>query len=173
MKKNEKKVVEEKNEEVKVENVEKVEKTNKSDGNKKILPIIIVVIVIIAVVAFAFTKFGPIKKSLQDELTTELKAMGEEFYTDFYYTEISKNKSNKEVSEFLSKFAEVGVKVNLDNLSRYDSNKNKDKVEEFKNEKGDSCNQSTTQAIIYPQSPYGKNDYKVEAELDCNFSENK
>lgn len=168
MKKNEKEIVEEK----KVK-VEKKEKTGQE--NRNMLPIIIIIVIIVVALILAFTVFKVTKKSLKEELTTELKTMGEEFYKDFYYTEISKNKSKSEVSEFLGKFSDIGVKVNLDNLSRYDSNKNKEKVKKFKNEKGDACNQTTTQAIIYPKSPYGKSDYKVEVDLDCNFSssENK
>ena len=38
----------------------------------------------------------------------------------------------------------------------------------FKNN-GKACNNKTTRAIIYPKSPYGKKDYKVEVELDCGF----
>lgn len=157
------KVVEEKKE-VKVEKAK--------ENNKNALPIVIIVVVI-AVLVIGFAVFKVSGKSLKQDLTNELKTMGEEFYTDFYYTEISKNKSKNEVSEFLGKFSDIGVKVNLDNLSRYDSNKNKEKIKKFKNEKGEACNQTTSQAIIYPKSPYGKNDYRIEVDLDCNFTSEK
>lgn len=169
MKKEKKEVIEE-------TKVEKVAKTKEKDSNKaetkSIAPIVIILAIIIVLVV-AFIIFKPGKQTLKEELTQELKTMGEEFYTDFYYVEISKNKTSDEVTEFLSKFSDVGVKVNLDNLSRYDSEKNKEKIKKFKNEKNESCNQSTSQAIIYPKSPYGKKDYKVKVELDCNFSSEK
>ena len=30
---------------------------------------------------------------------------------------------------------------------------------------------TNTRAIIYPTSPYGKNDYTIKVELDCGFEQ--
>lgn len=128
-----------------------------------------VILIIVLVVVFIVAKNS--KASLKEELNTSLKSMGETFYTDFYYTEISKNKSKSEVTEFLEKFKDVGIKVNLDNLERYNDGKNKEEIAKFKNEDGKACNKNTTQAIIYPKSPYGKTDYTVDVTLDCGFEE--
>ena len=95
--------------------------------------------------------------------------MGKEFYTEFYYDEISKGKTSDELAEFLSGFQDVGIKVNLDNLSRYNDNANEEEIAKFKNEKDEACDKTNTRAVIYPKSPYGKNDFTIKAELDCGF----
>lgn len=164
-KKEEKKVTE------KVEKEEKVEtrKITKEEQKKSMIKTIALAagVMIILVVAFILTK--TIKPSLEDQLNDSLTKMGEEFYTDFYYTEISKNKSTTEVSAFLEKFSEVGIKVNLDNLSRYNDGQNKEEIAKFKNKDDKACNTTNTKAIIYPKKPYGKNDYTIKVELDCGF----
>ena len=42
------------------------------------------------------------------------------------------------------------------------------KIKNFKN--GDkACDKTNTMVIIYPTSPYGKNNYNVQVNLDCGF----
>ena len=161
-------------EEIKEEKVEVKEPTKKEISEKSgaIVALVIGFIVVCACI-FLLVKFVFVKPSLETNLNNSLKSMGESFYTEFYYTEISKNKSKSEVSEFLEKFKDVGIKINLDNLERYNDGKNKEEIAKFKNDKGKACNKTTTQAVIYPKSPYGKSDYRVEAELDCGFSSEK
>ena len=36
-----------------------------------------------------------------------------------------------------------------------------------------SCDKDKTQAIIYPQSPYNKESYKIEVNLVCGFESEK
>ena len=165
-KKEEKKVTET----VEEEKVEKVEtnKISKEEQKKGIIKTVVIAAVVLIVIVVAFILTRTIKPSLESQLDKSLTKMGEEFYTDFYYTEISKNKSTAEVTEFLEKFSEVGIKVNLDNLSRYNDGKNEEEITNFKN--GDKeCDTSNTKAIIYPKKPYGKNDYTIKVELDCGF----
>jgi len=163
---------EEKNVEVKEEKVEKVEKVEKpvktaSKGSGKSLAVVIVLIVVFAVVYGCIKMFGG-SASQENKLTNSLKKMGEEFYTEYYYPEISKDKSSAEVTAVLEKFKDIGIKIDLDNLSRYNDGANEEEIAKFKNN-GKACNNKTTRAIIYPKSPYGKKDYKVEVELDCGF----
>ena len=101
-----------------------VENKNNTNTKTKMIQIIALaagLIIIFAVILF-LTRGS--RLSLEDKLNNSLTKMGEEFYTDFYYTEISKNKTNEEITEFLSKFKDVGIKINLDNLSRYNEEKN-------------------------------------------------
>lgn len=155
------------NEEIEVK--ENKKKISKSDKKKKLIQVCSIAVILIVVFAVILYLVRGSNVSLEDKLTNSLVKMGEEFYTEFYYTEITKNKSTTEVSEFLSKFKDVGIKINLDNLSRYNNNANKEEIEKFKNEKGTKCNTTSTRAIIYPKSPYGKNDYDIKVELDCGF----
>lgn len=147
---------------------EKVVAEKNSSNNKKVIQIVIIVVVLAVVLGVVFILTKGVRLSDEEKLEKSLTKMGETFYTDFYYTEISKNKTSQEVSEFLAKFQDVGIKVNLDNLSRYNDGANEDEIAKFKN--GDKeCDKTNTRAVIYPKSPYGKSDYTIKAELDCGF----
>lgn len=134
--------------------------------NKKVLIIIAVLLVVVAVVLLAVFN----KPSNEKELETNLTEMGKSFYENFYYEQVGS--SADERSTLLSKFTTIGIKVDLDNLGRYNNGEFSDEIKEFKNSKTDEkCNQTNTKVIIYPKSPYGKTDYKVEVKLDCGFEE--
>lgn len=164
-------IKEEETKEVKKEEVR--ETISKEEKKKKMIQIcaIAVGLIIVFIVVLFLTR--GIRLSQEEKLNKSLTKMGEEFYTEFYYSEISKDKTSTEVSEFLSKFQDVGIKVNLDNLSRYNDNANEDEIANFKNEDGTECNKTNTRAVIYPKSPYGKNDYTIKVELDCGFETNE
>ncbi len=140
----------------------------KEKNNNKVIQIIAIVIVLAAVLGIVLFLTKDARLSNEEKLEKSLTKMGEKFYTDFYYTEISKNKTSQEVSEFLAKFQDVGIKVNLDNLSRYNDGANEDEIAKFKNDDRE-CDKTNTRAVIYPKSPYGKSDYTIKAELDCGF----
>lgn len=56
-----------------------------------------------------------------------------------------------------------GLKFNLTELEKY-SEDFSNKIKNFKN--GDkSCDKTNTMVIIYPTSPYGKNNYNVQVNL--------
>lgn len=153
----EEKIVEKK-EEVKKEVVKK-----ESKFDKKILYIIGGVLIIIVLI-FVIVKCVNNPKA---KTTKSVKEMGEAFYTEYYYKELSKGKSNKELSNILSKFKDKGIKISINNLSLYKSGVYKEKIESMK--KDFKCDGKNTKVIIYPKSPYGKNDYKIETELQCKF----
>lgn len=162
-----KKTVKEEKKEVKETKVKEMTKDEKR--NKMVFICgIAVALVIVFVIVFCLTTGGK-NKSLEDQLSDSLTKMGKEFYTEFYYVEISKDKSATEISDNLSKFKDIGIKINLDNLSRYNDGANKEEIAKFKNENGKACDMTNTRAIIYPASPYGKDDYTIKVELDCDF----
>lgn len=158
---------------IKEEKEEVKETISKEEKKKKMIQICAIAVGLIVVFIVVLFLTRGLRLSQEEKLNKSLTEMGEEFYTEFYYTEISKDKTSTEVSEFLSKFQDVGIKVNLDNLSRYNDNANEDEIANFKNEDGTECNKTNTRAIIYPKSPYGKNDYTIKVELDCGFESNE
>lgn len=136
----------------------------KKNVNKSV--VIIIVIVVLAVVVGVALGLG--RKSNEKELENSLKEMGKSFYENFYYEQVGS--SADERSSLLSKFTTVGIKIDLDNLGRYNDGEFKDEISKFKNSKtNDKCNKTNTKVVIYPKSPYGKTDYTVKAELDCGF----
>ena len=141
-----------------------MEKRKKS--NKTVVIIVIALFIVIAAVLFVVFN----KPSNKKELETSLTEMGKSFYENFYYEQIGS--SADERSTLLSKFTTIGIKIDLDNLGRYNNGEFSDEIKEFKNNKTDEkCNKTNTKVIIYPKSPYGKTDYKIEVKLDCGFDE--
>lgn len=132
--------------------------------NKNI--VIIAVVAVVAIVAGLFLGIG--KKDNQKDLEKSLQEMSRGFYENFYYEQVGSSADEK--ASLLSKFTTVGIKIDLDNLSRYNNNEFKDEISKFKNAKtNEKCNKTNTKVIVYPKSPYGKTDYTIKVELDCGF----
>ncbi len=99
-----------------------------------------------------------------------VESMGKDFYENFYYEQVGS--TDEERADFLSKYESIGIKINLDNLSRYGENKNADEISKFVNQKTKkACDKTNTKVVIYPQKPYNKTSYKIETQLDCGFDE--
>ena len=123
-----------------------------------------VAIVLVAGIILLFVFNGG---NQEKELTKELETVGRKFYEDFYYSQIGEN--DEERAKFLSKYSTIGIKVDLENLLRTVENKDEETAK-FKNKKtNESCHMTNSKITIYPQDPYGKNDYKIDVVLDCGF----
>ncbi len=147
----------------------KIEKQEKRKLNKKTLAIVVAVLIVVILVVLLVV-FG--KKSNEKELESSLNKMGSSFYENFYYEQIGSSADDR--TSLLSKFSTIGIKIDLENLGRYNDGEFKKDIKEFKNSlTGEKCNQTKTKVIIYPKSPYGKTDYKIETELSCGFKEKK
>lgn len=157
--------------------MEEVTRENKKDfkenmkeflkENKKGLIIGLIIVTIIGIAIVLLVVFGGKKEEQkeEDKLKGYLNELGKSFYEDYYYDAVeSQNESAK--IEFLTKFTDIGIKVNLDNLSRYNGGGAEEKTKEFKE---NSCNEKETKIIVYPKAPYGKTDYEVETILECDF----
>lgn len=133
----------------------------------KKLGIALIILVILLVVAFFSLQT---KGDQESKLSKKLEEVGSDFYTNFYHGQITSDKTEEESTEFLSRFNEKGIKVDLDNLSRFNEQKYSDLLETFVNKKTKiACDQKNTRAIIYPQEPYGDKDFTIKGELDCGF----
>jgi hypothetical protein len=149
----------------------------KESKNKKKIPtvnmtpkikkgILVAVILIVGIFLIVMLTRGNQEK----ELTKELKSLGTEFYEDFYY--VQSGSTTKEKKEILEKYTDLGIKVSLDSLSRYKIDEKDEILAKFVNEKtNESCDTTNSMVTIYPQSPYGKSDYKIETKLVCGFSD--
>ena len=133
--------------------------------NKKIILIIVVIVIaaLIAGICIYNNKYSASAKEKQME--NNLKDLGKDFYS-YYYKTTGQNKDDRE--KFLESFSSIGLKVSLDSLTRYQNTLSKPKNYEFKDPKtGDDCDKTQTMVTIYPQKPYGKNDYKMSVRLVC------
>lgn len=135
--------------------------------NKRVLIAIGVILVIIIVVIVILVL--P-KENVEQNLENSLKEMGQDFYENYYYDQTGT--TDEEKADFLSRYATIGIKINLDNLGRYNSEVNQEKIAEFVNpDTNESCDKENTRVIIYPKESYGKTDYDIEVELVCGFDE--
>ena len=143
--------------------MESVKKENKTN-----LIIIIGVVVLIVVAIVLATIFGKGNGNQERVLNAKLKELGVNFYENFYYDQLGESQEERE--ETLKKFSDKGIKIDLDNLIRLNSDNSEDLKSSFVNKKtGSSCDAKSTKVIIYPKENYGKKDYKIETVLECGF----
>ena len=121
--------------------------------------IIIAVLVILCITVF-FNK--------ERIITRKVKAMGVDYYTNYLYDTLAKNREKKDLDKILSRYASVGIKLNLNTLEKYDSGKYAEEIKTLKTKKKE-CDKANTKVTIYPVEPYNKTDYNVVIELDCGF----
>lgn len=134
--------------------------------------ILIFVIILILIIAFFIININKKEISEEERLSNLLIKMSSEFYENFYYDQIGS--TEEERINFVKKYETIGIKFNLDNLSRYNSDENNELIKEFINSNTNlECNRVNTKAIIYPVEPYSKKSYNIKIELDCGFDNNK
>lgn len=141
-------------------------------NNKKvcILSAIAAVLLVILIVIICTTAGANSNKSKEKELTKTLKEIGQDFYENYWYDGLRE----EERLEVLERLSITGFHVDLDNLGRYNSKINEEKIKEFHNPKtGEECDLKNTKIVIYPNSPYGKQDYTLETVLSCGFEDKK
>lgn len=143
-----------------IEKIKNIKFTKKS----VIISICVLAILLVLVMVLILTKRGI---SQEKKLTNNLKALGVEFYENFYYDQISSNTDERK--EFLEKYTDIGIKINLDNLSRFKGEKIK---EDFINdETNEECDRINSMVVIYPKEPYKKTSYSIDAILECGYEE--
>ena len=103
--------------EVKVVTEEKKDEAQPVNKNNCIICIVIGVVLVVAIIVVACFMF--IKKGGQEaSLSKSLELIGRDFYENYYYEQVAS--TDEERADFLSKYESIGIKVNLDNLYRYD-----------------------------------------------------
>lgn len=147
------------------------EKIKNIKFNKKTIIIIAIVLVIVVAIIFGLT-FLKKEDSQEQKLTNELKELGVDFYENFYYDQISSD--DKERSEFLEKYVDIGIKINLDNLSRFKTEETEEIVKKFVNDDTKKeCDRTSSMVIIYPKEPYEKDSYTIDVILECGYEDKK
>ena len=131
--------------------------------NKKLIAFVIIVVVFMLGLLILFGQGNKEKK-----LTGLLEEMGKDFYENYFYEGL--NRTEDEKVNYLKGMEQKGIKVNLENLERFNGEVNKERIKEFVNPKtNQECNKKNTKITIYPKSSYGKTDYVIDTILDCGF----
>lgn len=141
--------------------------TNKRKSVVAITLLLLSVIIIIGVLSI-------LKGSSNTEakLSKKMEREGAKFYTEFYYDQITVGKNEEEITSFLSSFEEHGIKIDLENLSKFNSKGSSDLSSEFTNSIREiQCDTRNSKVIIFPESPFKKSDFSLRVELDCGFTE--
>ena len=94
--------------------------------------------------------------------------MAYEYYSEYYYDSLKEGREKEDFEKIMAKFSGIGFKISLDNIVNIKNGKYKEEVESLGSKKK-KCDKLNTRAIIYPEKPYGKTDYRIEVELDCGF----
>lgn len=145
-----------------------MKKINLKKLNKKQCYIIGGIVLLLIVIISLFLIFNNHSKNESQKLSKELKELGISFYEDFYYNQIGKTDDEKKT--FLEKYTDIGIKVSLDNLARYKKDESEEITKKFVNSKtNQECDKTNSMVIIYPKEPYGKKDYRIDANLVCGF----
>lgn len=165
-----------KNEEVNSKNKKRFDMTNIKSfilDNKKIFIVSGVALLLVVIIIFgAVFLFGNNSLSTKGKYENILREMGKDFYENYYYERTGK--SDEERKEFLSKYSTTGIKIDLENLARYNGESNKEKVADLVNpDNKNVCDAKNTRVIIIPKEGYKKTDYEIKLELDCGFEEEK
>lgn len=137
--------------------------------NKKVIMIISIVILVVLASIILFLTLNK-KEDESLKLSSSLKNLGIDFYENFYYNQVGQ--TDNERKEFLEKYKDIGIKVSLDNLSRYKKADMDDVLKQFVNSKTkEECDKNNSMVVIYPKDPYGQKDYTIDAILVCGFEE--
>ncbi len=140
--------------------------------DKKVYILIFAIILILVIAFFIIKNINRKEISEEERLSNLLIKMSSEFYENFYYDQIGSTEEDR--INFVKKYETIGIKFNLDNLSRYNFDENNELIKEFINSNTNlECNRVNTKAIIYPVEPYSKKSYNIKIELDCSFDNNK
>lgn len=152
-------------------------KTNTENGkslNKKkeiyiyIGTIGIVFIVLAIMISFITSKTNK-PKSESEKVINYIESLGKDFYETYYYPQLSKLKENNmiegSIEEYLHNFEKTGIPVSLNRIMELHVKTEESIDKEL--EKFD-CNYDETKFVIYPQSPYDKNSYKITPYIVCN-----
>ena len=121
----------------------------------------IVVVIAVIVVLIVAKPFGNKDKKVETKLNDRMTELAKNFYENYYFDQVG--------SEFVKGHAENGIKIDLANLARINNSDSQSVLDEFKNSEGEACNTSSSKVTIFPKDPYGKTDYELKIELDCNF----
>lgn len=136
------------------------------DKNKKkriIITMMMIVIFIAVVIGIIFTS----KNKVEVKFDEKVLNLSVEFYTNYYYKQLSYAYENGELVNFLKQYNELGIKIDLDSIKEYSSLNNQYLLLSENKNLEENCNLKNTYVIFYPKEPYGITDYTTEVVLDC------
>ena len=134
--------------------------------NKKIVICGIVLILIILLVLGIIVSNKNKTKNTLNSYNNTMNELAKIFYEEHYYDLIV----NSNGKEYLSKFSETGIDVDLNTLGNI-SSKTRKLAEKLVNiDTKESCDKAKTKVNIKSKEPYERGDYSVDVTLECGFN---
>lgn len=130
------------------------------EENKKKIITIGIIVAITIVIAIINMLFNFSNKKLNTD--SALKELGKAYYEELYYPYMEKEYADN-YKTILGNYSEKGIKVTLRELVRSIENSDAN----FFYTKGNYCNFLSTYVIIYPESNFKKEDYKLKTNVSC------
>jgi len=146
------------------ESITESKKTNKTKRGLLIAIGAVLVAGIVVLILFISGVFGNREK----QANGYMESLASEFYTELFYAQLEEGRTQEELVEFLQKYEETGIKVSLDNLSRTAGEENQAKIETLLSDDF-KCDREETRASVFPIAPFGKDNYTIEVELQCEL----
>lgn len=148
----------------------KKKKKELNEKQKKILVYAIIVLLILSVIGLYFflNYYNENKKTDSERMIEYMENLGKDFYENYYFDqigELEKQNMIQDATSFLANLENNGISVSLD-LVIEQQFRNREEIK--KEIKKYDCDYSATKVVIYPQDPYTKKAYKLEAHVTCN-----
>ena len=123
--------------------------------------IVTIILVVGSVVIFAF--FSPEKVAKR-----KTEFLVRDYYENYFYEKFISEKSDSEtLDELFDSYATTGFgPVSLKNLFLFDNGRDAEYAKYFR-ESDFRCDEDKTSAIIYPEKPFGRSDYRIEYNFSC------
>lgn len=122
---------------------------------KKLIAIIVVAVVIVGAVLVKIQMDNAAVK----KRNAQVEEVAKTYYEKFLYDTLTVGKSEDEIKTLLSEYQKDGLRISIENIEKVSEIDVSKEVEAMKG----NCDKKAESIKIYPQSPYGKEDYKITA----------
>ena len=126
---------------------------------------IILTIIILAAIAVACVVFSIFFFSPENVVKRTIPAIATDYYENYFYPEITEGNINSP-SDIFSKYTNTGFsRITFRQLLFYDAERHPDAAAAITT----YCDLSGSYIQIYPESPFGKSDYRIDYHYSCQF----
>lgn len=154
--------------------MKKKNKKDKKIGRNIALILLIFFVIMLGLLSILFFhNYNPDPSGLEEENDpiTKLTLMGEQLYSEYYYKLLSQDMTQEELIEHLKKYEEIGLKIDLKEMSKYNVDYQNYINSFMKDNK--NCKKEDIMVTIYPQNPYTNKDFKSELSAQCDLKTKK
>lgn len=138
--------------------------TNEEQPKTRYVAIFVVLVAALAVVVNVILSLNFTAEKMT---MRKIEAIARDYYENYFYDNYVGEMSEEEIREELSGMEKSGFpRTYLHDLLLFDNKRHAEDAKEFKR-KGYTCDTNKTYVIFYPEEPYGKKDYRVEYEMEC------